>query len=109
MDGQKNSFFARSGIAGEHFLKIGEKMQGNACDSLGVTREAGVADEKQTAFQRTGKIIVEHSVRVIVPFEDVVHHEWRPAGNYGQRLHPAVAFPRMRAADPAPFVRGDVS
>jgi len=83
-------------------------MQGNARDSLGVTREAGVADEKQTAFQSRGNSTVEHSVRVIVPFEDVVRPDWRPAGNYGQHLHPAVAFPRTRA-DPAILIQGDVS
>lgn len=83
-------------------------MQGNACDSLGVTREAADADERQASFQSIGNSTVEHSVRVIVPFEDVVHPEWRPAGNYGQRLHPAVAFLCNRA-NPATTRRGGAS
>jgi hypothetical protein len=83
-------------------------MQGNACDSLRVTREAGVADERQAGFQSIGNSTVEHSVRVIVPSKDVVQPGWRPAGNYGQRLHPAVAFPRTRA-DPATLIQGGSS
>jgi hypothetical protein len=106
--GRKIPFLPVLCIAGEHFLKIGEKMQGNARDPLGVTREAGVAGKKQTAFQSRGNSTVEHSVRVIVPFEDVVQTGWHPAGNYGQHLHPAVAFPCTRA-DPASFIQGDVS
>ena len=84
-------------IAGEHLVTIGEKMHGNACESLGVTREAGRADEQQATFQGRQNSTVEHSVRVLVPCKDVVFSDWRPARNERQRLHPAVAFPRSRA------------
>jgi len=93
------------GIAGEHLVTIGEKMQGNARDSLGVTREAGRADERQARFQSRGNSTVEHSVRVLVPCKDVVFSDWRPARKYRQRLHPAVAFPRSRAG-PASLIPG---
>ena len=89
-------------------LTIGEKMQGNARDSLGVTREAGRADERQASFQSRGNSTVEHNVRVLVPCKDVVFSDWRPVRNERQRLHPAVAFPRSRA-DPAPCIPGEVS
>jgi len=80
-------------------------MQGNARDSLGVTREAAYADERQASFQSIGNSTVEHNVRVIVPCKDVVFSDWRPVRNERQRLHPAVALPRSRA-DPAPFIQG---
>ena len=92
-------------IADGHLVTIGEKMQGNARDSLGVTREAGRADEQQATFQGRGNSTVEHSVRVLVPCKDVVFSDWRPARNERQHLHPAVAFPRSRA-DPASLIPG---
>jgi len=95
-------------IAGEHILKIGEKMQGNARDPLGVTREARRADEEQATFQNRKNSTVEHSVRVLVPCKDVVFSDWRPARNQRQRLHPAVAFPRSRA-NPALLIPGDAA
>jgi hypothetical protein len=105
MNGQNNSFLPVLCIAGEHLVTIGEKMQGNARDSLGVTREAGRADEQQATFQSRGNSTVEHSVRVLVPCKDVVFSDWRPARKYRQHLHPAVAFPRSRH-DPALFIPG---
>jgi len=83
-------------------------MQGNARDPLGVTREAGHADEQQASFQGRGNSTVEHSVRVLVPCKDVVFSDWRPVRNERQRLHPAVAFPRTHT-DPAPCIPGEVS
>ena len=90
--GTENLLFARSGIAGEHFGKIGEKMQGYARGPFGVTPEAGDADERQAWFHSMGKSRVEYSVRAVVPFQDVVQPPWRPApvrarGNAGRRLH----------------------
>ena len=61
-------------------------MQGNARDSLGVTREAGRADEQQATFQGRQNSTVEHNVRVLVPCKDVVFSDWRPARNERQRL-----------------------
>jgi len=55
-------------------------MQGIARGPLGVTREAVDADERQTGFQSRGKIMVEHSVRVIVPFQGVIQPPWWPVG-----------------------------
>jgi hypothetical protein len=86
-------------------LTIGEKMQGIARDFLGVTREAGRADEQQATFQNRKNSTVEHSVRVLVPCKDVVFSDWRPVRNERQRLHPAVALPRTRT-DPAPCIPG---
>jgi len=86
-------------------LAIGEKMQGNARDLLGVTREAGRADEQQARFQSRGNSTVEHSVRVLVPCKDVVFSDWRPARKYRQHRHPAVVFLRSRA-NPAPCIPG---
>ena len=83
-------------------------MQGNARDSLGVTREAGRADEQQATFQGRGNSTVEHSVRVLVPCKDVVFSDWRPARNERQHLHPAVTFPRSRA-NPASLIPGRCS
>ena len=84
---------------------MGEKMQGNACDSLGVTQEAGRADEQQASFRNRKNSTVEHSVRVLVPCKDVVFSGWRPARNERQHRHPAVTFPRSRA-DPASLIPG---
>ena len=86
-------------------LTIGEKMQGNVRDFLGVTREARRADDQQASFQGRGNSTVEHSVRVLVPCKDVVFSDWRPVRNERQHLHPAVAFPCSRAG-PAPFTPG---
>jgi hypothetical protein len=77
-------------------------MQVNARDPLGVTQEAVDTYERPTGFQGRGKIMVEHIVRVIVPFQGVVQPPWWPAigqpvGNSGQRLNRAVAFFRNRA------------
>jgi len=90
---------ARSGIAGEHCRKNGEKMQGIARGPLGVTREAAGTYERQTGFQGVRTIMVEHTVRVIVPFQGVIQPPWRPAlvrarGNSGQHLNNSVAFSR---------------
>jgi len=86
-------------------LTIGEKMQGNARDFLGVLREAGRADEQQASFRNRKNSTVEHSVRVLVPCKDVVFSDWRPARNERQHRHPAVTFPRSRA-NPASLVPG---
>jgi len=106
MDGQRDPSSACSGIAGEHCRKIGEKMQGNARGPFRVTQEAVDAFEMQTGFQGVRKIMVEHTVRVIVPFQGVVQPPWRHApgltvGNSGQRLYRAVAFFRNRASPAA--------
>jgi hypothetical protein len=93
------------GIAGEHLVTIGEKMQGIARDFLGVTREAGRADDQQATFHNRKNSTVEHSVRVLVPWKDVVVSDWRPARKCRQRLHPAVTFRRSRA-NPAPCIPG---
>ena len=102
MDGQKEPSSVRSGIADEHCRKKGEKMQAHARGPLGVTREAAGAYARQAGFQGIGTIMVEHSVRVLVPFQGVVQPPWRPApawakGNAGQHLDRAVAFFRNRA------------
>ena len=83
-------------------------MQGNARDSLGVTREAVGADERQASFHCTGKIIVEHTVRVIVPSKDVIQPGWRAGGDFGLRFKHAVAFLCNRA-DPATLIQGGSS
>jgi len=59
------------GIAGEHFEKIGERMQSNACEPLRVTQEAVDAYERQSGFFGIGKIMVERGCWVIVPNEAV--------------------------------------
>ncbi len=61
-------------------------MQGIACGPLRVTQEAVVADERQTGFQSKRKIMIEHCVRVIVPFRGVIQHDWPFAGNSGRCL-----------------------
>ena len=101
MDGQRDPLLIVP-VSLVNIRKIGEKMQGIARDPLGVTREAVDADERQTGFQSRGKIMVEHSVRVIVPSQGVIQPPWRPAlrqpvGNSGQCLYRAVAFFRNRA------------
>ena len=90
---------ARSGIAGEHCRKNGEKMQGIARGPLGVTQEVAGTFARQAGFHGVRTIMVEHTVRVIVPFQDVIQPPWRPApawafGNAGQYLDRAVAFSR---------------
>ena len=102
MDGQREPSSARSGIAGEHCRKNGEKMQGNAREPIRFTQEAAGTYERPTGFQGVRKIMVEHTVRVIVPFQGVVQPPWRPApgqsgGNSGQRQHCSGAFFRNRA------------
>ena len=102
MDGLREPSSSRSGIAGEYCRKIGEKMQAHARDPLGVTREAVGTYERPAGFQGVRKIMVEHTVRVIVPFQGVIQPPWRPApawafGNAGQYLDRAVAFFRNRA------------
>lgn len=82
-------------------------MQGNARGPLRVTQEAVVTNERQTGFQGVREIVVEHSVRVIVPFQGVVQPlwrsaGWRPAGNYVQCLNRSVVCNR---ANPA-FIHG---
>ena len=99
MDGQRDPSFSRSGIAGEYCRKKGEKMQAHARGPLGVTREAAGTYERPADFQGVRKIMVEHTVRVIVPFQGVVQPPWRPAplragGNAGQHLNNTVAFSR---------------
>jgi hypothetical protein len=81
-------------------------MQAHARAPLGVTREAVDSYERPTAFQRVRTIMVEHIVRVLVPFQGVIQPPWRPApawawGNAGQCLNHAVAFSRT-CANPAP-------
>jgi hypothetical protein len=78
-------------------LTIGEKMQGNARDFLGVPREAGRADDQQATFRNRKNSTVEHSVRVVVPCQDVVFSDWHPVRNEQQLRHPAVTFRRSRA------------
>jgi len=85
-----------------NIAKNGEKMQGNAREPFGVTREAVDAYERQTGFHGRGKSMVEHSVRVIVPSQGVVQPTRRPVerrsgGNSGQRLNHSVTFFRNRA------------
>ena len=74
-------------------------MQGNACGPFRFTREAADTYEQPTGFQGVRTIMVEHTVRVIVPFEGVIQPPWRPApgqsgGNSGQRQHCSGAFSR---------------
>ena len=83
-------------------------MQGNARDSLGVTREAVGADERQAGFHGIENSAVEHTVRVIVPSKDVIQPGWRAGGDFGLRFKQAVAFPRTRA-DPATLIQGGSS
>ena len=82
-------------------------MQGIARGLFRVTREAVVAGERQTVcFRGIRTIMVEHNVRVIVPFQGVIQHEWPPAGNSGRCLNCGVV-PIGNRANPA-FVRGSV-
>ena len=83
-------------------------MQGNAREPMRVTQEAVDAYERQTGFHGMGNSTVEHSVRVIVPSKDVVQPGLRSAGNSGQHLQPAVAFPCNRA-NPATTRQGGAS
>jgi len=87
--------------------KNGDKMQGSTRDLIRVTQEAVDVYERQTCFRGIRKIMAEHTVRVIVPYEGVIQPEWRYAGNSGQRLHHAVVFFPSRA-NPA-FIRGRAS
>ena len=85
-------------------------MQAHARGPLGVIQEAAVTYERPTRFQGVRTIMVEHTVRVIVPFQGVIQPPWRPApgqsgGNSGKRLDRAVAFFRNRAC-PAAIRRG---
>jgi hypothetical protein len=85
-------------------------MQAHARGPLGVTREAAGAFARQAGFQGVRKIMVEHTVRVLVPFQGVIQPPWRPAptgarGNSTQRLDRAVAFFRNGAC-PAATGRG---
>ncbi len=82
-------------------------MQGNARGPIRVTQEAVVTNERQTGFQSLREIMVEYSVRVIVPFQGVIQPACRSAGNSEQRLHHADAFFRNRV-NPA-FSRGGAS
>jgi hypothetical protein len=82
--------------------KKGEKMQAHARGPLGVTQEAVDAFDMQTGFQGLKMIMVEHTVRVLVPFQGVVQPPWRPApawafGNAGQHLNNTVASSRNGA------------
>ena len=78
---------ACQGIAGEHFEKFGEKMQGNACEPLRVTQEAVDAYEEQSGFHGIGKIMVERGCWVIVPKEAVA--SMRRSGRSNPRGQPA--------------------
>lgn len=85
-------------------------MQGNARGPIRVTQEAVVTNERPTGFQGVRMIMVEHSVRVIVPFQGVVQPLWRSAGwrvagNSVQCLNRAVVCNR---ANPV-FSRGGAS
>lgn len=68
--------------------KIGEKMQGNACEPLRVTQEAVDAYERQSGFHGIGKIMVERGCWVIVPKEAVASMRHNERGNPGG--HPAL-------------------
>ncbi len=89
--------------------KKGEKMQAHARGPHGVTQEAARAFARQAGFQGVRMIMVEHTVRVLVPSQGVIQPPWRPApawawGNAGQCLYHAVAFSRNcanRATRPA--------
>jgi hypothetical protein len=81
-------------------------MQAHARGPLGVTQEVVVAYERPTGFHGVRTIMVEHTVRVLVPFQGVIQPPWRPAptgarGNSGQRLDRAVAFFRNGACPAA--------
>ena len=81
-------------------------MQAHARGPLGVTQEAVDAFDMQTGFQGLRTIMVEHTVRVLVPFQGVVQPPWRPApawacGNAGQHLDHAVDFFSRNRACPA--------
>jgi hypothetical protein len=85
-------------------------MQAHARGPLGVTREAAGAFARQAGFHGVRTIMVEHTVRVLVPFQGVIQPPWRPAltgarGNAGQRLGRAVTFFSCRA-NPAATGRG---
>lgn len=74
-------------------------MQAHARGPLGVTREPARAFARQAGFQGVRTIMVEHTVRVLVPSQGVIQPPWRPApawafGNTGQRLNNTVAFSR---------------
>jgi len=77
-------------------------MQAHARGPLGVTREAAGTYERPAGFQGVRTIMVEHTVRVIVPFQGVVQPPWRSApawalGSAGQHLNHKVAFFPNRA------------
>ena len=72
-------------------------MQAYARGPFGATQEAAKAFARQTVFQGARKIIVEHTVRVLVPFQGVIQPPSRPAPtgareNSVQHLYRAVAF-----------------
>jgi hypothetical protein len=93
---------ACQGIAGEHFEKIGEKMQGNACEPLRVTQEAVDAYEKQSGFHGIGKIMVERGCWVIVPKEAVASMRRNDRSNPGgQHALLASSYPGRARAVPA--------
>ncbi|HWS22605.1 MAG TPA: hypothetical protein VN227_08195 [Methanoregula sp.] len=80
-------------------------MQAHAHGPHGVTQEAAGAFARQAGFQGVRMIMVEHTVRVLVPSQGVIQPPWRPApawawGNAGQYLYHAVAFSR-NCANPA--------
>ena len=72
-------------------------MQAHARGPHRVTREATGTYARPAGFHGVRTIMVEHTVRVIVPFQGVIQPPWRPAmawarGNAGQRLDHALAF-----------------
>ena len=80
-------------IAGEHFKKIGCKMQSNACEPLRVTQEAIAAYEQQSGFHGIGKIMVERGCWVIVPKEAVGILRWNGRSSPGaQSASPAIPY-----------------
>lgn len=88
---------ARHGIAGEHFKKISEKMQINACEPLRVTLEAVDAYEQQSGFHGIGKIMVERGCWVIVPKEGVGTLRWNSRNDPGA-LHGSPGAPYRERA-----------
>jgi len=77
-------------------------MQAHARGPFRVTREAAGTYARPAGFRGVRTIMVEHTVRVLVPFQGVIQPPWRPAparawGNAGQHLDQVVASSRNGA------------
>ncbi len=112
--GKKRSFFCPFLVSLVNIAqKSGEKMQAHARGPPGVTREAAGTYERPVGFQGVRTIVVEYTVRVLVPFQGVIQPPWRPAqakgrGNAGQRKGPCCHF-LLHLCEPCSHRTGRVS